>query len=98
MNVSLALRASEDTTLAALIADVCQHDLLQMSANALRSATSRAKKEHPFTRTKNDNNYHQRRHAEYLIEIRYLQERAQMLEEINHFLDNALQVVGIDAR
>ena len=99
MNVSLALRASEDNTLAALLADACQHKFVRITAKALKLATASAKKSLPFTRTKNNCQHHPwRRHGEHLIEVRYLQERAKMLEEIHHFLDEAVEEAGIDAK
>ena len=96
MNVSLAIRASEDNTLAALMARACEHEFVQMSAKALKSSTAKAKKEHPFLCTKTDTARHpSRHHGEFLIEIRYLQERTHLMEEIYLVLGHAAEAVNI---
>jgi hypothetical protein len=95
MNVSLAVRASENNTLAALIAEACKHEFVQMSAKELRAATALAKAEHPFTHTKSTKKHHPfRHHADFLIEVRYLQENAHMMEEIYLVLDDAFKAVS----
>ena len=99
MNVSIALKASADNTLAALKMQVQKHELLNTNERAIREATVQEKSKLPFIRTKSEADHHPHiRHGWHAVEIRHLKDLAKRRNEVLFALNDVIETINIKSK
>ena len=98
MNVGMAEEPFKKKTVAHLIADSCQHPLVNLSCTELRAGVADEVSKLPFCKTVDKYNHGATRHGEHVEQVKYMQSQAVLRESVNFVISDLVSTIVIGSQ